>query len=374
LIAWTQVGPAILASFLASLVECVEALTVVLAVGSSRGWRYALIGVGAALLLLAAFVAVVGPPIASLPIATLRLGIGALMLLFGLRWLRKAILRSAGVIPLHDENSAYRQTAVQLQSSSGSARAHLDPVAFMASFNITLLEGIEVVFIIIAIATHDGSWWPATIGALGALLVVVALGIGLHRPLAQVPENTLKFCVGVMLSGLGTFWVGEGIPLDWPGGDWAVPALILGFCAIALAIALLSRRVLASARPLARNSARTSDALTSDALTSDALTSDARVGDARAGESSAVRDAKSAPRSPGLGAAAARALVRLGSLFIDDRELAVGVIAWLAIFRLGQGPAVPAGSEACALFVAGLCGLLGYSALRASFAAAYRAE
>jgi uncharacterized membrane protein len=338
---------------LASLVECVEALTVVLAVGSTRGWRFALIGVGAALLLLAVFVAVVGPPIASLPIATLRLGIGALMLLFGLRWLRKAILRSAGVIPLHDENSAYRQTAVQLQPSSGSARAHLDPVAFMASFNITLLEGIEVVFIIIAIATHDGSWWPATIGPLGALLVVVALGIGLHRPLAQVPENTLKFCVGVMLSGLGTFWVGEGIPLDWPGGDWAMPALILGFCAIALAIALLSRRVLASARPLAGNGART--------------------GDSSVGESSAVRDSKSAPRSSGPSGAAARALVKLGSLFIDDRELAVGVIAWLAIFRLGQGPAVPAGSGACALFVAGLCGLLGLSALRASFAAAYRA-
>jgi Ca2+/H+ antiporter, TMEM165/GDT1 family len=348
LITWTQAGPAILASFLASLVECVEALTVVLAVGSTRGWRFALIGVGAALLLLAVFVAVVGPLIASLPMATLRLGIGALMLLFGLRWLRKAILRSAGVIPLHDENSAYRQTAVQLQPSSGSARAHLDPVAFMASFNITLLEGIEVVFIIIAIATHDGSWWPATIGALGALLVVVALGIGLHRPLAQVPENTLKFCVGVMLSGLGTFWVGEGIPLDWPGGDWAVPALILGFCAIALVIALLSRRVLASARPVGR-----------------------RI--ARVGESSAVRDANSAPRSSGPGGAAARALVKLGSLFIDDRELAVGVIAWLAIFRLGQGPAGPAGSGACALFVAGLCGLLGLSALRASFAAAYRA-
>ena len=348
MITWTQAGPAILASFLASLVECVEALTVVLAVGSTRGWRFALIGVGAALLLLAVFVAVVGPLIASLPMATLRLGIGALMLLFGLRWLRKAILRSAGVIPLHDENSAYRQTAVQLQPSSGSARAHLDPVAFMASFNITLLEGIEVVFIIIAIATHDGSWWPATIGALGALLVVVALGIGLHRPLAQVPENTLKFCVGVMLSGLGTFWVGEGIPLDWPGGDWAVPALILGFCAIALVIALLSRRVLASARPVGR-----------------------RI--ARVGESSAVRDANSAPRSSGPGGAAARALVKLGSLFIDDRELAVGVIAWLAIFRLGQGPAGPAGSGACALFVAGLCGLLGLSALRASFAAAYRA-
>jgi uncharacterized membrane protein len=368
LIAWTQAGPAILASFLASLVECVEALTVVLAVGSTRGWRFALIGVGAALLLLAVFVAVVGPPIASLPIATLRLGIGALMLLFGLRWLRKAILRSAGVIPLHDENSAYRQTAVQLQPSSGSARAHLDPVAFMASFNITLLEGIEVVFIIIAIATHDGSWWPATIGPLGALLVVVALGIGLHRPLAQVPENTLKFCVGVMLSGLGTFWVGEGIPLDWPGGDWAMPALILGFCAIALAIALLSRRVLASARPLAENGARTGDARAGDARVGDA-----RVGDSSVGESSAVRDSKSAPRSSGPSGAAARALVKLGSLFIDDRELAVGVIAWLAIFRLGQGPAVPAGSGACALFVAGLCGLLGLSALRASFAAAYRA-
>jgi len=353
LIAWTQAGPALLASFLASLVECVEALSVVLAVGSIRGWRFALIGVGAGLLLLAVIIAIVGRPIASLPIATLQLGIGALMLLFGLRWLRKAILRSAGVIPLHDENSAFRKASEQLQLNSGSARTRRDAVAFMTSFKITLLEGIEVVFIIIAIATHDGSWWPATTGALGALLLVVALGIGLHRPLARVPENTLKFGVGALLSGLGTFWVGEGIPLDWPGGDWAVPALILGFGAIALVIALLSRRVFASARPSGGKSAGT--------------------GDARAGASNEVRDAKSAPRSPGLGAAAARALLKLGSLFIDDWELAVGVIAWLAIFRLGQAPAVPAGSGACALFVAGLCGLLGLSALRASFAATYRA-
>ena len=233
-IAWAHAGPSIVAAFLASLVECVEALTVILAVGSIRGWRGALSGSGVALAVLLAIVAVVGSALTRVPLDVLQLGVGVLLLLFGMRWLRKAVLRSAGVIPLHDEQAAFvKQTE--------TARAHgnadgWDRIAFATAFQITMLEGTEVVFIVIAIgAGGTGLLLPASLGALAALLVVVALGFAVHRPLANVPENALKFCVGVLLCAFGSFWVGEGMGIAWPGTDWSILALIAGFLAVALA-------------------------------------------------------------------------------------------------------------------------------------------
>jgi len=234
LVNWTHIGPTVAAAFLASLVEFVEALTVVLAVGVVRGWRGALSGSGAALLVLLAMIAVLGPALTRIPLDLVQLFVGALLLLFGMRWLRKAILRAAGVIALHDEAAAFAEETHLLQGM-GSAGPGLDKVGFAAAFKITMLEGIEVVFIVIAIGAGGiGLLVPACMGALAALLVVLALGVIVHKPLARVPENTLKFAVGVLLSAFGTFWFGEGIGVAWPGMDWSILGLIAGFLIIAL--------------------------------------------------------------------------------------------------------------------------------------------
>ncbi len=228
---WTT----LLASFFASLVECVEALTVVLAVGSVRGWRDALAGAGAALLVLAGLILVLGASLARVPLHALQLVAGVLLLLFGLRWLRKAVLRAAGVIALHDETAAFAKNTAAMQAA-GHTRGW-DRIGFATAFNITMLEGTEVVFIVIVIgAGVPAALLRASAGAFAALLVVVALGLALHRPLARVPENALKFVVGVLLSAFGTFWAGEGIGVAWPGDDWALPALIVAYLLAAAAL------------------------------------------------------------------------------------------------------------------------------------------
>jgi Ca2+/H+ antiporter, TMEM165/GDT1 family len=238
---WAHIGTSILASFLASLVECVEALTVVLAVGSVRGWRSALTGSATAIAVLLIIIATLGTALAQIPLPIVQLVVGTLLLLFGLRWLRKAILRSAGQIPLHDEQAAFQKNT-EAMHCLGTGSTTWDKVAFAAAFNITMLEGTEVVFIVIAIgAGHTGMLLPASLGAVAALFVVIALGLILHRPLARVPENTLKFIVGVLLSAFGTFWVGEGLHLEWPGADWSIPALIAAYLVLALAIVPLCR-------------------------------------------------------------------------------------------------------------------------------------
>ena len=243
---WVHLAPTALASFLASLVEFIEALTVVLAVGSVRGWRSALAGAGIAALVLVGLIAIVGESLMRIRLETIQLVVGILLLLFGLRWLRKAVLRSAGVIPLHDEAAAFtreREAMRRLGAGGGWDRA-----AFAATFQITMLEGIEVVFIVVAIgAGGTGLLLPASLGALAALLLVVGLGVALHRPLATIPENGLKFVVGVLLSAFGSFWVGEGLGLAWPGDDWSILALVAGFLLVALAAVPLCRR----SRPLA---------------------------------------------------------------------------------------------------------------------------
>lgn len=238
---WAHLGTSIVASFLASLVECVEALTVVLAVGSVRGWRSALTGSAAALATLFAIVGLLGRALLRIPLHDLQLIVGVLLVMFGLRWLRKAILRSAGLIPLHDEAAAFSKNAAALRSTTGRSFVW-DKVAFATSFHITMLEGTEVVFIVIAIgAGGTGMLFPAALGAVAALLVVVALGLVLHRPLAKVPENLLKFVVGVLLSAFGTFWVGEGMELGWPGSDWSILGLVAAYWVIALVMVPICR-------------------------------------------------------------------------------------------------------------------------------------
>jgi Ca2+/H+ antiporter, TMEM165/GDT1 family len=225
-------APSLLAAFFASLVECVEALTIVLAIGAVRGWRSALSGSAAALILLLAIVAAVGPALARIPINIMQLTIGALLLLFGMRWLRKAVLRAAGVIPLHNEAAAFAKETARLRALGGGRR--WDLAAAFGSFQITMLEGIEVVFIVIAIgAGHAGLLLPASLGALAALLLVIALGLVLHRPLASIPENSLKLVVGILLAAFGTFWIGEGLGISWPGSDWAILGLAIGFLLVA---------------------------------------------------------------------------------------------------------------------------------------------
>ncbi len=239
-IGWTHAGTSALAAFLASLVESTEAMTVVLAVGAVRGWRGAVVGSIAGLAALLVLVAVLGPALTRIPLGLVQLAVGALLLLFGLRWLRKASLRAAGVIPLHDEADAYAKQTAALRAH-GAAVAGWDRVAVSTAFKIVMLEGIEVVFIVVAVGAGGGLMVPAAGGALAALLVVVALGLALHRPVASIPENTLKFVVGVLLAAFGTFWVGEGIGVAWPGADWSLPALIAGYLAVAVGAVALAR-------------------------------------------------------------------------------------------------------------------------------------
>jgi Ca2+/H+ antiporter, TMEM165/GDT1 family len=239
---WAHAAPSLLAAFFASLVECVEALTIVLAIGAVRGWRSALSGSGAALTILLVIVVALGPALARIPIDIMQVTIGALLLLFGMRWLRKAILRAAGVVPLHDEAAAFAKETARLCAVGGTGR--WDWAAAFGSFQITMLEGIEVAFIVVAIGAGGSAdlLMPASLGALAALLLVIALGLVLHRPLASIPENGLKFVVGILLAAFGTFWVGEGLGISWPGADWAILGLAIGFLLAAVLTAWLSHQ------------------------------------------------------------------------------------------------------------------------------------
>ena len=225
--------PAIYAAFAGTLVEFLEALTVVLAVGATRGWRGALGGAGLAVAALLALLAALGGEVARLPLRPLQLMLGALTLLFGLRWLRKAMLRAAGVIPLRDEASAYRRQQAA-SAAAGAPRGRWDGEAMATTFRVTLLEGVEAAFIVLAVgAASPGSLAPAVAGAGLALVAVCLLGVVLRRPVTAIPDNLLKLGVGMCLCGLGTFWVGEGEALAWPGGNWSLPALLAGFAAVA---------------------------------------------------------------------------------------------------------------------------------------------
>jgi Ca2+/H+ antiporter, TMEM165/GDT1 family len=241
-LAWTNAGPAFVAAFLASLVEFVEALTIVLAVGTVRGWRPALLGTAAGATLLAALVLVLGPGLQLVPLGALQLAIGVLLLLFGMRWLRKAILRAGGFIALHDEAAAFAQEAAALRAGDATPRRGWDKLAILTSFKAVVIEGIEVVFAVIAIGAAGHMLVPAGIGAAAALAVVVLLGLALHKPLALVPENALKYAVGVMVTAFGTFWIGEGLGFAWPQQDLSILGLVGAFLATAMLCVLGVRR------------------------------------------------------------------------------------------------------------------------------------
>jgi uncharacterized membrane protein len=206
----------------------VEALTIVLAMGVTRGWRSTLVGAAVATLALAAIVAALGPALTVIPIEVLRLVVGALLLVFGLQWLRKAILRASGWRALRNEDTAFQRQAAAAQSAPREERAGLDWYAFTISFKGVLLEGLEVAFIVLTFGSTQGSIPLAAAGAAAAVALVVAAGVVVRGPLSRVPENTLAFAVGVMLTTFGTFWGAEGAGVDWPGDDASLPA-VLGF-------------------------------------------------------------------------------------------------------------------------------------------------
>jgi uncharacterized membrane protein len=241
------VWPAVTAAFLASLVEAVEALTIVLAVAIVRGWRPAGLGALAGLVVLALIVVALGPLLDLVPLRLLQFVIGVLLLLFGMRWLRKAILRAAGVIPLHDEAAAFATETAELREHARRNEARLDWIGGLTTFKAVLLEGLEVVFIVIALGAGRGMLVPASIGAVAACLAVAAVGLIVHRPLARVPENTLKFAVGIMLSAFGVFWTGEGLGVAWPGADFAIVIFAAIFLAVGVGAVALARRPKAEA-------------------------------------------------------------------------------------------------------------------------------
>ena len=233
-----------LTTFVASAVEAVEALTIVLAVGVVRGWRSTLIGVGAASVVLAAIVAVLGPALRLIPIGTLRFVVGALLLAFGLQWLRKAILRASGYKPLHDEGAAFARETEQAGSVSSAASQRVDWYSFTVAFKGVLLEGLEVTFIVVTFGSTQGRLGLAAVAGAAAVVLVVGVGLVVRGPLERVPENTLKFVVGVLLTSFGIFWGGEGAGVEWPAGDVAILGLIayLGLISIGLTRLLRQRR------------------------------------------------------------------------------------------------------------------------------------
>ena len=215
-----------LGAFLASAVEAVEALTIVLGVGVVRGWRSTLIGVGAAVLVLALLIAVLGPALGHVPIDGLRLVIGALLLVFGLQWLRKAILRASGYVALHDEDEAFRRERDQAATAASERKAGLDWYAFTVAFKGVLLEGLEVVFIVIAFGAAQGRFDVAIAGAAVAVALVAVVGVLVRKPLERVPENTIKYTVGVMLTSFGCFWAAEGAGVAWPGDELSLLGVV----------------------------------------------------------------------------------------------------------------------------------------------------
>jgi uncharacterized membrane protein len=236
--------------FLACAVEAVEALTIVLAVGTTRSWRSALMGVGVALLVLGVLTAVLGPALTELPINVLRVVVGSLLLIFGLQWLRKAILRASGMKAHHDERQAYEEEEEAARAAGAVAQGRFDPYSFTISLKGVLLEGLEVVFIVLTFGANQHNVGLAAAAAALAVLVVLVAGVAVHAPLARVPENTLKFAVGVMLTSFGMFWGAEGAGAHWPGSDAALLVIIPATLLYSLGlVAALRRRKPAPLKP-----------------------------------------------------------------------------------------------------------------------------
>ena len=233
----------VLAVFLAAAVESVEAVTIVLAAGTARDWRSARQGVAAALLTLAAIVAVLGPAIAVFPLESLRLVVGSLLLVFGLQWLRKATLRASGFKPLHDEDAIFREELAAAKAARGEKRAGIDDwYAFTLAFKGVLLEGLEVVFIVLTFGALQHKIAEAAAAATAAVVIVTIVGILVHKPLSRVPENTMKFTVGLTLTTFGIFWATEGTGLVWAWGDATILVIVLVTAATSAALVWLLRR------------------------------------------------------------------------------------------------------------------------------------
>ncbi len=232
-----------LAVFLACAVEAVEALTIVLAAGTSRDWRSALTGVLAGVALLAVVVAVLGPAVTAIPLSWLRLVVGGLLLVFGLQWLRKAVLRASGLKALHDEDAIYAAEAAAARAAPAEGRGMVaDWYAFTLSFKGVVLEGLEVVFIALTFGANQHDVPLAALAAVLAVVAVAAAGVAVRAPLARVPENTLKFVVGVMLTAFGVFWGAEGAGAEWPGSDAALLVIVPAVALFALGLTALLRR------------------------------------------------------------------------------------------------------------------------------------
>jgi uncharacterized membrane protein len=236
-------GALFIAVFLACAVEAVEATTIVLAAGTARDWRSAAAGLGVALVALAVIVAAAGPAVSEIPLRGLRLFVGALLLVFGLQWLRKAILRASGHKALHDEDKIF---AAKLSAAADRPRrqAGLAPdwYGFTLSFKGVLLEGLEVVFIVLTFGSNQHDIGLAVIAAAAAITVVAGAGVAVRAPLSRVPENTLKFAVGIMLTSFGAFWGAEGAGAHWPGSDGALLVLIPAVAVLGLALVAIMRR------------------------------------------------------------------------------------------------------------------------------------
>jgi uncharacterized membrane protein len=235
----------LIAVFIAAFVEFVEAFTIVLAMGITRGWRSTIAGVIAALATLPLITLALGYALVTLiPESLFQLVVGALLLIFGLQWLRKAILRASGLKSLHDEEATFREEQRAAQAAGAETRFGLDWFAFVVTFKAMFLEGLEVVFIVITFGLTADAVLPAGLAAVAAFVVVTVIGVLVHRPLSRIPENTLKFAVGVLLTTFGTYWSLEGlglfaegrVSLAWPGGDWALPSLLLFWVALSLSL------------------------------------------------------------------------------------------------------------------------------------------
>ena len=230
-------------AFLASAVEMVEALTIVLASGLTRGWRSSLLGLGAALVVLAVIVAALGPALTQIPISALRLIVGTLLLAFGLQWLRKAILRASGYKEQKDEDAVFARELAEARAAATETHAGVDWYGFTLSFKGVLLEGLEVAFIVLTFGSSAGNVPLATFAAAVALVVVAVAGLLVRAPLARVPENALKFAVGIMLTTFGIFWAAEGAGADWPGDEASLPFVLAFVILVSLgSVALLRRR------------------------------------------------------------------------------------------------------------------------------------
>jgi uncharacterized membrane protein len=245
-------GALFLAVFLACAVEAVEATTIVLAAGTARDWRSATTGLFAALVTLAVLIAALGPALSAVPLHALRLIVGGLLLVFGLQWLRKAILRASGQKAQHDEEQIYATELAAAQAAPHEQRGFVtDWYAFTLSYKGVVLEGLEVVFIALTFGTNDHNLPLASAAAGAAVLVVAAAGIAVRAPLARVPENSMKFVVGVMLTAFGTFWGAEGAGARWPGDDASLPVVVAAVAVLAFALVAFLRRAHRDSRPAA---------------------------------------------------------------------------------------------------------------------------